>query len=177
MSLDVDFGEFEQLRDRMIQLEKNNDAFMQKCVNELTARLLRRVKQRTPVWNKERTLRIIQHGEQTRHKWLPEGYRLDTGNKSDHDFFRSRAYVDESGKIITLEQHTIISADVTPDEEHPDPKPITVNGDAGYSFIGDGMPYLVWKDGQYGYMLYGPASEVDLLRMAESLLIPDSQCV
>ena len=99
--------------------------------------------------------------------WLPEGYRLDA--KSGLDYAHDWIYVNDSGKEIRLTQHTIVSIDVTPDEEHPDPKPITVNGNAGYSFIGDDMPYLIWKDGQYGYTLYGPVPEADLLRMAQSL--------
>lgn len=69
MSIEVEFSEFAQLCDRLVQMEKNNDAFMKKCVNRLTAQLFAKVRKRTPEWNKEKTRSIVLHGEQTEHKY------------------------------------------------------------------------------------------------------------
>lgn len=44
-----DFKEIKRLQKQIGQIEKGNDEFCQKCARELAARLLRLVKQRTPV--------------------------------------------------------------------------------------------------------------------------------
>ena len=46
---DFDFEDLKKLQKQVEQIEKGREEFCRKCANELAARLLRMVKQRTPV--------------------------------------------------------------------------------------------------------------------------------
>lgn len=57
-----DFKEVEKLQKQIEEIEKGRDEFCKRCANELAARLLRMVKQRTPVGiYKNKTVEFIAH--------------------------------------------------------------------------------------------------------------------
>lgn len=57
-----DFKEVEKLQEQIKQIEKGREEFCRQCANELAARLLRMVKQRTPVRiYKNKTVEFIAH--------------------------------------------------------------------------------------------------------------------
>lgn len=47
---------------------------------------------------------------------------------------------------------------------------VKINGDAGVVVSGEGLaPVLHWNDGQYTYRIFGPSSEEELIKIAESM--------
>ena len=65
---EVDFSQLVALRDRLVELEKKSDAFMKECTDELCARLLAKVKKRTPVWEKTKLLNHLKNIKGTKLK-------------------------------------------------------------------------------------------------------------
>jgi len=64
----VEFGGLIELRDRLMQLQQDSDAFMQECADELCARLLAKVRKRTPVWNNKKLLSHLKNIKGTKLK-------------------------------------------------------------------------------------------------------------
>ena len=61
--------ELRAFRDQLVGLQKDTDSFLHRCAVLLGERLNRLARKRTPVWNPVKTRAIIEHGEETGHKW------------------------------------------------------------------------------------------------------------
>jgi len=101
--------------------------------------------------------------------WLPNGYREDATKTIDAVFYFEQRFSDDSSNEIKFEQTVIASTLLQIDTEDVQPKPIVVNGNAGLFYSNKGVQHLLWNDGQYGFFISGPATEVELLRMAGSI--------
>ena len=103
--------------------------------------------------------------------WLPEGYQLDVGRTVDVIINRELTYVNKSGDEIVFRQHTITSSMHRIDTEGEQSRPIIINGTEGLIYSNREIQNLVWNNGQYGFLLFGPVAEADLLRMAGSVQV------
>jgi len=101
--------------------------------------------------------------------WLPEGYREDADQIVDVIIHCEWTFINETSDIIIYKQYIITSSTLSIDTEGSEIKPVTVNGNAGIFLTNKGIQRVLWNDGQYGFVIYGPISEADILRMAASI--------
>ncbi|MCL2301281.1 MAG: DUF4367 domain-containing protein [Firmicutes bacterium] len=100
--------------------------------------------------------------------WLPDGYNKDA-RIVDVAFFCDWTYENEDGGEIKFKQYTITSSVLRIDTEDVQTKSYSINGKEGLYYSSKGIQHLAWSDGQYGFLVLGPISEADLLRIAESI--------
>jgi hypothetical protein len=101
--------------------------------------------------------------------WLPEGYREDAGQTVDIILSCERTYMNANMDEISFRQHTITSSALRIDTEGVQAKQVVVNGNPGLAYSNKGIQHLLWNSEQYGFFVFGPVPETDLLRMAESI--------
>ena len=101
--------------------------------------------------------------------WLPDGYWEDAEQTIDAIIFCERTYTDADRVEITFKQHTITSSVLRIDTENVQTKQALVNGQAALVYSNKEIQHLIWNDGAYGFLVFGPVKESDLLRMAEAI--------
>ena len=101
--------------------------------------------------------------------WLPEGYIEAADQLVDAIIQCERTYTSESREDIIFKQHTITSLLLAIDSEDIQTKPCLVNGQEGLYYSNKEIQRVIWNDGQYGYSVFGPVTEGELLRIAESI--------
>ena len=101
--------------------------------------------------------------------WLPEGYQADDAQTIDVINLCERTFVHKSENDIIFKQYIITGTVSRIDTEGITPKSVTVNGNEGLFYSNNGIQRLLWNNGQYGFSIFGPVTEAELLRMAESL--------
>jgi len=103
--------------------------------------------------------------------WLPEGYTLNDEQTVDAILWFTQVYTDASGNEITFKQSVISSTTQIIDTENVQAVEVSVNENPGLSYANKGIQNLAWNDGQYGFRIFGPVTEADLLRMAASITV------
>jgi len=101
--------------------------------------------------------------------WLPEGYSEGVDQAIDIITECEQTYTCESKYDIKFTQHTITSMLLRIDTEGVQIESVSVNGREGFYYSNKEIQNLSWSDGQYGFRISGPISQVDLLRVAESI--------
>jgi len=100
--------------------------------------------------------------------WLPMGYLEKTDQLVDVIIICERTYENENEDEIKFRQYTITTS-LGIDTENVQAKSCSVSGKEGFFYSNKGIQNLSWSDGQYGFLLFGPVSEADLVRIAESI--------
>jgi len=101
--------------------------------------------------------------------WLPAGYQEDIDQRVDVTIYCEWIYVSENEGDIMFTQYIITPSALRVDTEGSQARPILINGNEGVYYSNKGIQNLIWNDGQYGFHIFGPISEAELLQAAESI--------
>ena len=101
--------------------------------------------------------------------YLPKGFVVESEIEYENNY--RKKYRNEHGLFITYRQQLNKTFVTTIDTENIEYNVIFINGLQGFKYINKGEVIITFSDSNYTYILMGPISESELLRMAESIFV------